>query len=160
MARKIDFSKPLSPEELAYVNDRPWLIKDAELRGEGIISDDDFIVEDFEDDETEEEREERELQERNDEQGRIDEAARLADGEDTESEEEGDSEDAGEGDSEEESDSEEEESEGDEEEVAPYDEWDYQELKDEAKRRDLSAGGSKEQLIKRLQSDDDNSSPE
>ena len=53
-----------------------------------------------------------------------------------------------------ESDEENEEGEGDEDEVAPYAEWDYQELKTEAKRRDLSASGSKEQLIERLEQDD------
>lgn len=33
MSREIDFSKPLSEEDLAYVADRPWLKQDAELSG-------------------------------------------------------------------------------------------------------------------------------
>lgn len=33
MARKIDFSKVLSDEDLAYVQDRPWIMQDLELSG-------------------------------------------------------------------------------------------------------------------------------
>lgn len=153
MARKIDFSKPLSPEEQAYVADRPWLLEDARLRGEDIITDDEFTLDDDGDDET---------GSGNDEGGQE---SANSDSEDTgDDQSENDSEDDEDGDASgdddtAEDDSEEEDGEGDEDEVAPYDEWDYQELKDEAKRRELSAGGSKEQLIKRLQEDDD-SSPE
>lgn len=52
MGRKIDFSQPLTADELAYVNDRPWLRHDAELQGfEVLTEDDEFTVET--DDETE-----------------------------------------------------------------------------------------------------------
>jgi len=33
VARQIDFSKPLNPDEAEYVLHRPWLIQDAELQG-------------------------------------------------------------------------------------------------------------------------------
>lgn len=33
MARKINFQKPLSEDERLYVEQRPWLIRDAELAG-------------------------------------------------------------------------------------------------------------------------------
>lgn len=110
MTRNIDFSQPLDEDEQLYVADRPWLLQDARLRGEDIINDDEFVVED-------------------------------EDAEDTSGEEpEGD--------------------EGDEEDgIAPYIEWDYADLKNEAKRRELSQAGSKEQLITRLEQDDD-SAPE
>ncbi len=72
-------------------------------------------------------------------------------GDDTGSEDEDGSEE-----NEEDSDDSEEESEG---EVAPYEEWSYQDLKDEAKSRDLSASGSKEQLVARLL-ENDGSAPE
>lgn len=42
-----------------------------------------------------------------------------------------------------------------EEERAPYEEWSYPELQAEAKRRDLSAGGSKDDLATRLYEDDE-----
>lgn len=49
MARKIDFEKPLSADDLLYVRDRPWLKQDAELRGLTIqAEDDEFVVEDAE----------------------------------------------------------------------------------------------------------------
>lgn len=47
----------------------------------------------------------------------------------------------------------------DEDEVAPYTEWDYQALKDEAEGRGLAKNGSKEQLIQRLE-ENDASAPE
>lgn len=142
MARKIDFSKPLSAEDQAYVTDRPWLLQDARLRGEDIqFADDDFTVDD---DNTDPETTPAgapgvQVVDRADDASEDDES----DEDDT------DDEDSTEGDEDESEDGED-----DEDEVAPYDEWDYQELKDEAKRRELSAGGSKEQLVKRLQDDD------
>jgi len=139
MARKIDFSKALSPEEQAYVADRPWLLQDAKLRGEDIITDDEFVVDDEDqDDETGADGAE----------GSED-SSEDADSENTEEDEDGDQGDA---------DEDSEDGEDDEEDVAPYNEWEYQELKDEAKRRELSAGGSKEQLIQRLQEDDNSDS--
>lgn len=54
----------------------------------------------------------------------------------------------------EESDESEDEGEGDEDEVAPYTEWEFAALQTEAKRRELNAKGSKEQLIERLEQDD------
>lgn len=119
MSKKIDFSKPLSEEDEAYVAERPWLRVDADLSGFDLSEETDFSVD-----------------------GGVDEGSENPDGfepEDADSDE---------------SDEENEEGEGDEDEVAPYAEWDYQELKTEAKRRDLSASGSKEQLIERLEQDD------
>ena len=46
MTRNIDFTKPLSDDELDYVNDRPWLLQDLELSGLDLITQDD--VEDAE----------------------------------------------------------------------------------------------------------------
>lgn len=126
MSKHIDFSKPLSEDDKAYVAERPWLLQDARLRGEDIIDDDEFTVADDEDESTEPETGDDESDETPEE-----------------SEDEADNEDG----------------EGDEDEVAPYAEWDYAALKDEAKNRDLSAAGSKEQLIKRLE-EDDASAPE
>ncbi len=123
MSKKIDFSKPLSEEDEAYVAERPWLRVDAELSGFDLSDETDFSV----------------------------------DGDEGEGDEKPDGFEDGEGgdaDSDEDESDEENEGEGDEDEVAPYAEWDYQELKTEAKRRDLSASGSKEQLIERLEQDD------
>lgn len=39
MSREIDFSKPLSEEEAAYVADRPWISQDADLQGVEIVED-------------------------------------------------------------------------------------------------------------------------
>ena len=119
MSKKIDFSKPLSEEDEAYVAERPWLRVDAELSGFDLSDETDFSVD-----------------------GGVDEGSENPDGfepEDAASDE---------------SDEENEEGEGDEDEVAPYSEWDYQELKAEAKRRYLSAAGSKEQLVDRLTEND------
>jgi len=52
MSKQIDFSKPLSAEDAAYVADRPWLAEDARLRGLDIVVSDDFEVEDDEEDNT------------------------------------------------------------------------------------------------------------
>ncbi|UVF61349.1 hypothetical protein SEA_SPARCETUS_20 [Microbacterium phage Sparcetus] len=153
MARKIDFSQPLSADEQQYVLDRPWLIQDAILRGEEILTDDSFSVEE---EDQGEEGSSNQSQDTNGE-GASDATGDEGSADDSSEEDEDDAEESEDDGSEEESeeDNSEDDSEEDEaEEVAPYDEWDYQELKDEAKRRDLSAGGSKEQLIKRLQDND------
>lgn len=125
MSKKIDFSKPLSEEDEAYVAERPWLRVDAELSGFDLSDETDFSVD-----------------------GNEEEGGENPDGFESEDGEGGDA------DSEEDESDEENEGEGDEDEVAPYAEWDYQELKTEAKRRELSASGSKEQLIERLEQDD------
>lgn len=155
MARKIDFSKPLTEDEQAYVADRPWLVQDAILNGEEILSEDDWSLDG--DQETEEERVEREAEvererqaeaerERAAQEQRLNEAAaalaadKLANpgsSEEEESEEE-----------------ESEESEEETEEVAPYDEWEYADLKTEAGNRGLKQSGSKEALVARLNEDD------
>ena len=120
MARKIDFSKPLSADEREYVLQRPWLIQDAELQGLQVsFEDDEFTLADP-DDEFEPENPETQ-------------------------EPEGDGGSEGEDD---------EEAEEEVEEVAPYEEWDYADLKAEAKERGLTATGSKEQLIERLRESD------
>jgi hypothetical protein len=58
MSKDIKFDKPLSGFDAQYVRDRPWLIRDAELRGEKVrFADDpdgDFEVEADEDEEAEE----------------------------------------------------------------------------------------------------------
>lgn len=125
MSKKIDFSKPLSEEDEAYVAERPWLRIDAELSGFDLSDETDFSVDADED-----------------------EGGENPDGFESEDGEGGD---AG---YDEDGSDEEDEGEGDEDEVAPYAEWDYQELKAEAKRRELSASGSKEQLVERLEQDD------
>lgn len=152
MARKIDFSQPLSADEQQYVLDRPWLIQDAILRGEEILTDDSFSVED--DDQGDEGSSDK-TEDTNDD-GASDATGDEGSADDSSEEDEDDAEESEDGSEEEseEDNSEDDSEEGETEEVAPYDEWDYQELKDEAKRRDLSAGGSKEQLIKRLQDND------
>lgn len=53
MARKIDFTKPLSDDDLAYVADRPWIMQDLELSGVKIP--DGTEPEDTEDEDDEEE---------------------------------------------------------------------------------------------------------
>lgn len=125
MSKKIDFSKPLSEEDEAYVAERPWLRVDAELSGFDLSDETDFSVD-----------------------GGVDEGDEKPDGFEPKDGEGGDA------DPDEDESDEENEGEGDEDEVAPYAEWDYQELKTEAKRRELSASGSKEQLIERLEQDD------
>lgn len=130
MSKKIDFSKPLSEEDEAYVAERPWLRIDAELSGFDLSDETDFSVDEDEDEGS----------------GENPDGFESEDGEDGS---EGDADDADEDESDEED-----EGEGDEDEVAPYAEWDYQELKTEAKRRELSASGSKEQLVERLEQDD------
>ena len=45
MSKKIDFSKPLSEEDEAYVAERPWLRVDAELSGFDLSDETDFSVE-------------------------------------------------------------------------------------------------------------------
>lgn len=130
MSKKIDFSKPLSEEDAAYVADRPWLRKDAELSGYDLSDETDFAVDDEQDADS----------------GQTpDGFVPSGTGDDAAS-----GEDAGEDDE----DDSDEEDEGDEEEVAPYAEWEYQALKDEAGNRGLSKSGSKEQLIERLEQDD------
>lgn len=133
MARKIDFSNPLSAEDQAYVADRPWLLVDAKLRGEDIINDDEFGVEDDDED--------------NENTG---EEGAPQSPEDTGTEGEDGDDDQGDDDA----DDAPEDGEDDTEDVAPYDEWDYADLKTEAGNRGLSKAGSKEQLIERLQEDD------
>lgn len=136
MSKQIDFSEPLSEEDEAYVNDRPWLRKDAELSGFDLSNAEDFVVESDDD-----------------------ESGQEPDG--FEDDENSDSED-GEGDGGTADDESEDEDEGDEdgeEEAAPYTEWDYADLKEEAGNRKLSKAGSKEQLIQRLE-EDDASTPE
>ncbi|QLF84501.1 hypothetical protein SEA_RIE18_19 [Microbacterium phage Rie18] len=51
MSRTIDFSKPLSEEDEAYVADRPWLRTDAELSGFDLSEETDFSVDGEEEDE-------------------------------------------------------------------------------------------------------------
>jgi hypothetical protein len=122
MSKKIDFSQPLSEEDEAYVADRPWLRKDAELSGFDVRGESDFVVDDEDGDQ--------------DPDGFTDE-------------------DGDQGDAEDESDEEsEEEGEDGEEDAAPYAEWDYADLKEEAGNRGLSKAGSKEQLIERLEAND------
>ena len=150
MARQIDFSKPLNADEQAYVADRPWLVQNALLNGEEVVLDDDFIVDD---DETDEERAEREAQEQWCGGIHI-----CSNAEHDHQEPQGEP-------SEEEDESEEDESnedpeEDETEEVAPYEEWDYAALKEEAGNRGLSKAGSAEQLIKRLVENDAESTDE
>ncbi|QNN98584.1 hypothetical protein SEA_AESIR_18 [Microbacterium phage Aesir] len=52
MSRKIDFSKPLSEEDEAYVADRPWLRTDAELSGFDLSEETDFSVDGEDEDES------------------------------------------------------------------------------------------------------------
>ena len=118
MARKIDFSKPLSEDEKAYVLDRPWLLEDAKLRGEDIIDEDDFTV--AIDDATPDPEFEQ--------PGQVGVTIGVEDEAEAETDED--------------------------DEVAPYSEWEYADLQNEAKERDLSAKGSKEQLIQRLEEHD------
>jgi len=52
MAKTIDFTQPLSAEDAAYAQDRPWLLQDAELNGIEIqFADDDEEEEEEDDDE-------------------------------------------------------------------------------------------------------------
>lgn len=138
MTKEIDFSKPLDEADEAYVRDRPWLIQDAELRGETVqfSSEEEFTVDSDEDDAA---------------ASRAQVVDRVND--DTNQTESGDGDESATGDDAEASDS----GDGDEEdgdEVAPYEEWDYAELKEEAGTRGLSKSGSKEQIIARLQEHD------
>jgi hypothetical protein len=126
MSKKIDFSAPLSDEDEAYLAERPWLRTDAELSGFDLSDETDFSVDEDEDDENPD---------------------GFDDGGDDGSE--GDADDSDEDESDEED-----EGEGDEDEVAPYAEWEYAALKEEAGSRNLSKSGSKEQLIERLEQDD------
>jgi hypothetical protein len=120
MARDIDLSKPLSADELAYVNDRPWLKQEAQLQGLTITAaDDDFTV-DADDDNT---------------TASASAATQLpVPG----------TEDAGDGGSED----------GDEEDES-YESWSVDALKEELGNRGLTKSGSKEQLIARLEEDDE-----
>lgn len=127
MSKQIDFSQPLSEEDAAYVADRPWLRKDAELSGFDVHDESDFVVDD---------------EDGNDDPDGFD------DGED------GDQGDADDETGDDESGEEGEEDDSDEEETAPYADWDYADLKEEAGNRGLSKSGSKEQLIERLESND------
>lgn len=49
MSKKIDFSKPLSEEDEAYVAERPWLRVDADLSGFDLSEETDFSVDDGDD---------------------------------------------------------------------------------------------------------------
>lgn len=122
MARRINFSKPLSEEDAQYVIDRPWLIQDARLNGDEVTFADDFTV-----DEADE----------NPEGGENPDESPEGSDEGDGSEGDDDNEDEGDGD-----------------EVAPYSEWEYSDLKDEAGNRGLSKAGSKEQLIARIEEND------
>ncbi|WNT45013.1 hypothetical protein SEA_PHUNAPHOKE_19 [Microbacterium phage PhunaPhoke] len=127
MSRKIDFSKPLSEEDEAYVADRPWLRTDAELSGFDLSEETDFSVDGEEEDE-----------------GQTPDG--FEESEDESEDDENESED-------------EEENDEEQEEDLPYSEWDFADLQAELKERDLSAKGSKEQLVARLeQHDADNKS--
>lgn len=130
MSKKIDFSKPLSEEDAQYVADRPWLRKDAELSGFDLSDETDFSVADDED----------ETGDQTPDGFESEDGDESAEGDDTESEEDDEATD--------------DEGEGEEEEVAPYAEWEYPALKEEAGNRNLSKAGSKEQLIERLEQDD------
>lgn len=132
MSRNIDFSKPLSEDDVEYVNQRPWLLEDARLRGEDIITDDDFRVDD---DETTDDQSGATEDSTDQEQSETEDAA-----DDESDDAEDDAEDGDEAD--------------DEDEVLPYDQWDYADLKEEAGNRGLSKAGSKEQLIQRLTEND------
>ena len=61
MTRKINLKKPLEGDDAAYVRDRPWIIRDAELEGIKVrFADDldgDFEVDDDEEAEDDEEQE-------------------------------------------------------------------------------------------------------
>ena len=126
MSRQIDFSKPISEEDAAYVADRPWLVAEAEQAGFEVKFDEDFTQ-----DAPPEEREA--LQDPDTEYANPNQVVSVP------------------GEEEDEEDSEEE---ADDEEVPGYADWEYQALKDEAGNRDLSKSGSKEQLIARLEEND------
>ena len=126
MSKKIDFSKPLSEEDEAYVAERPWLRVDAELSGFDLSEETDFSVDDGDDPDE-------------DPDG-FDGGDGDGEGEDSDGDSDEDESDEGE--------------EGDEDEVAPYAEWEFPALQAEAKSRNLNAKGSKEQLIERLEQDD------
>lgn len=138
MSKQIDFSKPLSEDDQAYVAERPWLLQDARLNGQDIITDDEFTVDDDGTGSDENTDEDSDSNEDGDES--------------TEGGDESNSDDAEEDESEDGEDD-------DSEEAAPYAEWDYADLKEEAGNRNLSKSGSKEQLVKRLE-EDDASAPE
>ena len=125
MSKQIDFSQPLSEEDAAYVADRPWLAKDAELSGFEVRDEDDFFVDDPD-------------------------AGSEPDGFEDEDKSDDDSDDEN-SDSDEDD---EEEDESEEDEAAPYSEWEYADLKAEAGNRGLAKSGSKEQLIERLEEND------
>lgn len=128
MSKKIDFSKPLSEEDEAYVAERPWLRTDAELSGFDLSDETDFSVD-----------------------------SENEDGEDPDgfdNGEDGDDSATGDDDISDDEDDESGEDDGDEDEVAPYAEWEYAALKEEAGNRGLQKSGSKEQLIERLEQDD------
>lgn len=135
MTRTIDFSKPLTEDEQRYVSERPWLLKDAHLRGEDIILDEEFVTD----------LSEREI----DGQTRGGSEAPDEPNDESDSDSESDETDS-------DSDSDEDEDEGEDadgesEEDVPYSEWDYADLKQEAKALGLSPSGSKEQIINRLE---------
>lgn len=124
MSKKIDFSKPLSADDAAYVADRPWLARDAELAGFEVQYDDDFTVETSD---NENDAPSGINPEDTDLQRRAEQAASEA-SEDDESDDE----------------------ESDEEEGDGLDELEFADLKEEAGDRGLSKAGSKEQLIARI----------
>jgi hypothetical protein len=140
MTREIDFSEPLDEADEAYVRDRPWLIQDAELRGETVRfeSEEEFTLDsdDETNDETDDQTGDNTEGSEDDEDG--DESAT---GDDTEA-------------SDAEDDADEAEDEADGEEVPPYSEWDFADLKTEAGNRGLKQNGSKESLIARLEEHD------
>lgn len=139
MTKEIDFSKPLDESDEAYVRDRPWLIQDAELRGETVqfSSEEEFTV-DSDDEDTTAASGVQVVDRSNDDpnQTESEDGDESAEGDDAEASDDGD------------------EGEEDGDEVAPYEEWDYAELKEEAGTRGLSKSGSKEQIIARLQEHD------
>jgi hypothetical protein len=150
MTRNIDFSEPLDEADEAYVRDRPWLIQDAQLRGETVTfaSEEEFTLDDSDDD-----------------AGTtpagapgVDVTNRVDDDPDqTEDSEDGDESATGDDASDESEDDAETDADDEEaDDVPSYDEWDYAALKEEAGNRGLTKSGSKEQLIARLTEDDQN----
>jgi hypothetical protein len=81
MTREIDFSEPLDEADEAYVRDRPWLIQDAELRGETVRfeSEEEFTLDS--DDETNDETDDQTGDNTEGSEDDADEAEDEADGE-------------------------------------------------------------------------------
>jgi hypothetical protein len=81
MTREIDVSEPLVEADEAYVRDRPWLIQDAELRGETVRfeSEEEFTLDS--DDETNDETDDQTGDNTEGSEDDADEAEDEADGE-------------------------------------------------------------------------------